>query len=150
MATKHLGAHSKATRSSGNHLPGFAEVRPTRQRTCGFHWARAGLLSRLGAAESCELHRFPPWSAGDRIPHILLGMGDLSVSRWMPRSMDDPPDNKDLCFCPRHPRHFPEVAVWLRAVACQSNVFLICSRTLRGAIKVSPQQTCYYTAWKLN
>ena len=116
----------------------------------------AGLPSDLGAADSCELHQFPLWRAEGRIPHqkphykVLLGMADLSLSQWMPRSMNYPLDNKDVSFCLRHPRHFPKVPVWLRAVTFQSNVFLICSRTLCGAIKVSLQKTCYYTAWKLN
>lgn len=148
MATKHLWPTPKLPRAVGISL-GLWGSGSQGNLIDGFP---------LGCGQDCcqisELHPFPHWRAGGRSPHqkphykVLLGIADFSL--WMPRSMDYPPDNKDMSLYLRHPRHFPEVPVWLRAVTFQSNIFLICSRTLCGVIKVSLQQTCYYSARKLN
>lgn len=153
-ATKHLRGHSRTTKSSGNQLPGLAGTRPPKAEPIRASLRpQAHFLSDVGAAKSPEQHRLPLRRAGSRPGHqephhkALPGMAD---PRWVPRSTDHSSGHKNVDFCQRHPWHFPEVPAWLRAVTSHCDVYSICWRALCGAVTVSVQETCCYTAWKLH
>lgn len=76
MATKHFRAHPKATKSSGNHLTGFAGLRATRQCTRGFPWGCGQVCCQLSEQLSLvnSTSSFPSGGLGAEFPtksHII-------------------------------------------------------------------------------